>query len=90
MRHWLATITPVVTAILFECASIGQIFRIWSEQTSAGQNVTSWVSVLIAQALWLNFYRVKLPSERLAAWSCISGMAVNSILLASIVYWRMP
>ena len=48
--------TPIVTVFLLEAANIGQVIRIWTERSVAGQNLWSWISVGLALLFWLNFY----------------------------------
>ena len=55
--EWVAK-TPLVTVGLFESANVGQIVRMLTHHTAAGQSLVSWVSVNAALWAWANFYRV--------------------------------
>jgi len=80
--------TPLVTVFLLEFANVGQIYRMWHEHTAAGQNVTSWVSVLLALVLWLNFYRVCCPKEKFAFWATAVGIGMNMTVIGTVVRFR--
>jgi uncharacterized membrane protein YbaN (DUF454 family) len=83
-----ASVTPVITALLLEGANVGQLFQMWSERSALGQSVWSWVMVNLALWLWLNFYHVKCPQEKFAIWATRAGIFLNSMVVASVVYFR--
>jgi hypothetical protein len=51
--HWVSY-TPIATTCLLETANLGQIVRMWTYHTAAGQSLTSWCCVNVALWLWAN------------------------------------
>jgi hypothetical protein len=45
--HWVSY-TPIATTCLLETANLGQIVRMWTYHTAAGQSLTSWCCVNVA------------------------------------------
>lgn len=92
MRPWsnrpLVSKTPLATVFLLEHANAQQIYRMWSEGTAEGQSLVGWCSVWIALVLWLNFYRVITPDEKFAFWATAVGIALNTCVIASVVWFR--
>lgn len=84
----LVSLTPLITTGLLEGANAGQLFRMWGERTAAGQSVPSWLLVNLALWLWLNFYRVKTPGERLAILATKIGIVMNASVLLTTIYFR--
>jgi hypothetical protein len=80
--------TPLVTTFLLEYANMGQLWRMWTEHTAAGQSLWSWLSVGMALVLWCNFYRVCCPKERFAFRCTEFGILMNALVCLSVVYWR--
>lgn len=85
--RWV-TKTPIVTTLLLEGANVGQLWRIWTEGTAEGQSLVGWCLVWVALVLWWNFYRVVTPDQRTALWATAFGVLMNSLVIASVVYWR--
>ncbi len=80
--------TPIVTVFLLEGANLQQLWRMWTEQTSAGQSVTAWLSVNIALWLWLNFYLVFNRQNKFAIWGTAIGIFLNACVLATVIFFR--
>jgi hypothetical protein len=80
--------TPILTACLLDGGAIGQIVRMWREQTAAGQSLTSWCAVVAALCLWLNFYRVITPDQKWAIRVQALSIAINIAIVATIVWFR--
>lgn len=80
--------TPIVTTLMLEIANAGQIWRMWSERTAAGQSLIAWVSVNLALMLWFNFYRVLTPNEKWALRGTAAGIIMNWGVILSVVYFR--
>lgn len=80
--------TPIVSVLLLEVANIGQLWRMWTEHSAAGQSLFSWVSVHVALWLWLNFYSVFNPSNRWAIRGTQLGLLLNGAVILSVIYWR--
>jgi len=85
--RWVSK-TPIATVFLLEAANVGQIIRMWTERSALGQSVWSWVSVNLALWLWWNFYRVITPKELWARRATAIGIALNSVVIASVVWFR--
>jgi uncharacterized protein with PQ loop repeat len=84
----LVSLTPLLTTCLFETANVGQLIRMWTERTAAGQSVPSWLLVNIGLWLWLNFYRVKTPGEKIAILATKIGIVMNASVLLTAIYFR--
>lgn len=80
--------TPAVSTVFIDGGAVGQIVQMIREQTAAGQNLWSWVSVTFMLCLWLNFYRVFTPDQKLAIWATALSIGLNSTIVATIVYFR--
>jgi len=81
--------TPLVTVLFLESANVEQIYRMWSEQTAAGQSLLGWFSVWCALVLWANYYRVIAPKEnRSAFWVTMFGIGMNSVVMLTVIYFR--
>lgn len=83
MRH-----TPIVTTLLLEGANVGQLIRMWTEHTAAGQSLWAWFSVGVALALWLCWYRLFVPEQKIAIYSCLSGILMNQAVIWTVIYFR--
>lgn len=80
--------TPIVTVILLEFANIGQIINIIKEKSSTDHSLVSWILVCLALILWLNFYRVICPEQKIAFYSTLVGIFINLSLIFTIIYFR--
>lgn len=47
--------------------NLGQIVRMWTYRTAAGQSLTSWCCVNLALWLWANWYRMITPERSIAS-----------------------
>jgi uncharacterized protein with PQ loop repeat len=84
----LVSLTPILTTLMLEGANLGQLWRMWTHRTAAGQELMSWVMVNIALWLWLNWYRVKTPNERFAILATRLGICLNTLVILSVAYFR--
>lgn len=86
---WVAR-TPMLTVLLLEYANVGQLWRMWHEQSALGQNVWSWVSINAALWLWLNYYRVIVPGglRSAAARATMVGIALNATVILTVAHFR--
>jgi hypothetical protein len=80
--------TPLVTTALLEGANVQQLWRMWHEQTAAGQSMTAWMSVGTALLLWCNYYRVILPKEKFALYCTMFGVFMNALVILTVCYFR--
>lgn len=80
--------TPVVTTFFLEAANVGQILRMVKEQSALGQSLIGWALVWCALVLWWNFYRVCTPNERRAYWATLVGIAMNTCVILTVIYFR--
>lgn len=85
----LVSYTPVVTCLLLDGGAVGQITRMIREHTAAGQSLWSWCAVVLALALWGNFYRVKIPHELPARLFNALAVVVNLGIVATVLYFRL-
>ena len=80
--------TPIVTTFLLEFANVGQLYRMWTQQTAAGQSLWSWMAVSAALVLWLNFYLVFNRDNKFAIWGTRVGIGLNAAVCLTIVWFR--
>lgn len=80
--------TPIVTFVLLESANVQQLWRMWAQQTAAGQSLGGWIAVNIALLLWCNFYRVCCPEQKTAFWVTVVGVVMNAAVIATVVKFR--
>lgn len=80
--------TPVLTTLLLEGANVGQLWQMWTERTAAGQSILSWVLVNVALWFWVNFYKVKTPGEKFAIRATQAGIAMNTAVIVTTIYFR--
>lgn len=80
--------TPLITTLLLEFANVGQLWRMWTEWTAAGQSVWSWLSVNIALWLWLNFYLVFNADNKFAIWGTRIGILLNTSVILTVLWFR--
>ena len=92
MKIWdnpdIVTYSPIVTTCLLESANIGQMIRMWTYHTAAGQSLISWAAVQVALWLWQNFYRVITPDQWVARLTIKIGILLNFGVILSVIYWR--
>jgi hypothetical protein len=81
--------TPIVSTFLLELANVGQLHRMWTQHTAAGQEVLSWAFVNVALWLWLNFYLVFNKDNQFAIWGTRIGIGLNTAVMLSVLYFRM-
>jgi hypothetical protein len=92
MRPWnnpaIVSFSPIVTTCLLETANVGQMMRMWTFHTAAGQSLTAWACVQVALWLWANFYRVITPEQWVARFTIKIGIALNFGVILSVVWFR--
>ena len=92
MRFWndpkLVAYTPLITTGLLEIANIGQMLRMWTYHTAAGQNIISWCCVNLALWLWQNWYRVITPDQWVARFAIKVGISLNTGVVLTAIYFR--
>lgn len=84
---WVAR-TPILTTVLLEGANVGQLHRMWSEQTAAGQSLVAWGMVFVALVLWANFFRVCTPTQKWAYRCQCFGIFMNLLVCGTVLYFR--
>jgi hypothetical protein len=77
---------PIATTCLLETANLGQIVRMWTNRTAAGQSLTSCVNV--ALWLWAHWYRVLKPEQKIARFTIKVGITLNTCVILSVAYFR--
>jgi hypothetical protein len=80
--------TPIATTCLLETANLGQIVRMWTFHTAAGQSLTSWCCVNLALWLWANWYRVITPQQKIARFTIKVGITLNTCVILTAIYFR--
>ena len=80
--------TPILTTVLLESAAISQMIRMFREGAADDQSLLGWIMIWCALLLWFNWYRVFTPEQKFAKWSTIGGMVINTLGIASIVWFR--
>lgn len=93
MKFWndptVVSKTPILTTLLLEGANVGQLWRMWTYHTAAGQSLLAWFEVFAALALWLNFYRVITPDQKFAKWATGFGLCMNAAVWLTVIYFRL-
>ena len=84
----LVSLTPLLTAFIFEFANAGQLYEMWTKHSAKGQSIYSWSVITLALLLWLNFYRVKTPEEKLAIWMTAVAICMNFLVIGSVAYFK--
>jgi uncharacterized membrane protein YbaN (DUF454 family) len=84
----LVSLTPIFASCIFETASAGQIFEMWRQHSALGQSIFSWSIITLALLMWLNFYRVKTPNEKIAIWMTVFAICTNAIVISTVAYFK--
>ncbi len=80
--------SPLVSSVMFEAATIGQIWRMTHEHTSAGQNPWAWFAIIIGLGLFVNFYRVCCPTQKFALWCAALSALLTTVGLGVVLYYK--
>lgn len=80
--------TPLLSVFLLELANVQQLWRMWTEWTSAGQSVWGWLCVNIALCLWLNFYLVFNRDNKFAIYGTAFGIVMNAAVIVTVMLFR--
>lgn len=97
MRARILAWTPALAMILLEYSNVAQLWRMWTDQTAAGQELTGWVAVTSALLLWAHFYRHQRDiaaveatrrAMNLAYWMALLGVFMNGIVALTVAYFR--
>lgn len=80
--------SPIVTTVLLEWANVNQMVRMWRWHTAAGQSLIAWCSVNLALWIWANYYRVMIPDEKLPQQTIKVGIALNTGVILSVIWFR--
>lgn len=87
--HAVVSKLPIASALLFEYANVGQLYRMWTEHTAAGQSLFAWWAVGLGLLLYANFYRVVTPLERWAIRVTLLSFGMNCLVSGSVLYFRL-
>lgn len=85
--RWAAR-APILATALLEYANVGQLWRMWHDRTSAGQELTAWISVFFALVAYQVFYRVVIPEQKWPARMNAVGIAMNIAVVLTVLYFR--
>lgn len=82
-RDRIVNYFPVASSVLIESGQCGQLYRMWTQHTAAGQNVWGYVSILVALVLWCFYHRRNKAKTALyvTMLSCVILMAVIVTIL---------
>ncbi len=80
--------SPLVTTLLLEYGNVGQLYRMWTEHTAAGQSLWSWLSVGLALVIWANYYHTLYPQHKWAFRCTCFGVLMNSLVWLTVFYFR--
>jgi uncharacterized protein with PQ loop repeat len=77
---------PIICTILLEWANVGQLHRMWTEHTAAGQSVPAWISVFAALSLFAFYYHKK--GLRVPFYTTLFGVVMNLLVNLTVIYFR--
>lgn len=80
--------SPIVTTLLLEGASIGQLIQMWTTRTAEGQSLWAWLAVEFALLLWFNWYRLFTPDQIIARYTCAFGLVMNFFVILTVIWFR--
>jgi uncharacterized protein with PQ loop repeat len=80
--------TPLIAVFLLEIANVQQLWRMWAEQTAAGQSIGGWLCVQLALWLWLNFYATFTPDQKFAIRGTQLGILMNASVIGTVLWFR--
>jgi uncharacterized protein with PQ loop repeat len=80
---------PIVATILLEYANVGQLIRMWTYKTAAGQSLTAWFAVFLALCCYNQFYRIVTPEQIWARRMSFVGILMNSAVCLTVLYFRL-
>lgn len=86
--HAWVSRTPIATSLLLDGGAVGQVLRMWREQSAVGQSLVSWIAVVVALVLWANFFRVITPHQMWARVTILLSIALNVGVVISVIWWR--
>lgn len=84
----LFSFTPVATMFMIESANIQQVVQMFIQKSSEGQSISGWICIIIALLMWANFYRLFNPEQKMAFWSALVGVFINTFVVLTIIYFR--
>lgn len=79
---------PVLATALIECASLGQIIKMFQVRSSESQSATSYLLLIVALVLFERFYAIETPDQRPALWTARVSIFVNACVLAAVLFFR--
>lgn len=81
--------SPLISSLLFYACNLGLLVEMWSTHSAAGHSVSAWLSAFVAQALWVNYFRVRTPGEfwtNATAWLTLGFFVV---MLGTVAYFQV-
>lgn len=79
---------PLAGGAFFLWNYFGQLYRMWSQQTAAGQSLAGWIGLWAALWAYWHFYRVCAPQERVAIWTVGAELVVNAAVIATVFWFQ--
>lgn len=84
----LVDLFPLISSAFIECGNIGQLWRMWTERTAAGQNLWSYVSILIALLLWVVYFRLRIGKKLAYYVTLFSLLTIGAnIITIALLRW---
>lgn len=80
---------PIPATLLLEYANIGQLIRMWTYRTAAGQSLSSWFAVFLALCCYFQFYRIVTPEQIWARRMALLGIFMNLAVCFTVLYFRL-
>lgn len=84
---FVGRVLPLIGVAFFLECYVGQLWRMWTRQTAAGQSLFGWIGLLVALWAYHRFYSVCCPKERVAIWSVRAEVVVNVLIIATVVWF---
>lgn len=82
------TFWPFMSVAMMETATIGQMIRMFREQSAKGQEPLSWLIVTIGIFGWAAWYHIMTPDHKFPKYAALFGGVANSIGMGVVIYFR--
>jgi hypothetical protein len=84
----LLSFAPIVSTGTFIMADSSQIFQVIAKRNSSQHSLLGWGAVLVGLLLWILFFKIKTPNERIAFWTAIVNFVVVGALFVTVIIYR--
>lgn len=86
LKKSLVDYFPLFSSMLIEYGNMSQLYKMWTAHTAAGQNIYGYFTVMLALLLWVIFYRLRLPGNKIAFY--VTCFGVGSMLAIMTTIWH--